>query len=201
MPKDPRVTAYIAKTAPFARPILSHLRALVAEACPAAIETIKWGMPHWEHHGLLCMMAAFKAHCVFGFWKSKLIVDPGDDTALAAMGQFGRIRSLEDLPSDRAIKSWVRRAAALNAGGTKAPSPRKHTRRPAPRTPADLAAALRADPTAKAHWATFPPSHRREYVEWIVDAKRPETRARRLATTLAQVARGQGLNWKYAKKS
>lgn len=199
MPRDSRHDAYIAKAAPFARPILRHLRDLVHAACPDVTETVKWGMPHFEHHGILCMMAAFKAHCVFGFWQSKRIVDPGDAKALAAMGQFGRIRSLDDLPSDRAIKAWVRKAVAVNESGRIAAAPRKHPRRPAPRTPADLSAALKANAKAKAHWEAFAPSHRREYVEWIVDAKRPETRAKRLATTVEWVAKGKGRNWKYER--
>jgi hypothetical protein len=198
--RDPRIDAYIKRTAEFARPVLSHLRVLVHDACPDVEETIKWGVPHFDHHGIMCMMAAFKAHAVFGFWKGKLIVDPGDARSLQAMGQFGRIRALQDLPADRAIKGWIKRAAALNEAGVKVARPVKHAKpagRAAARTPADLAAGLRRSAKARTHWETLPPGQRREYIEWIIGAKRAATRLKRLATTLEWLAEGKRLNWKY----
>ncbi len=204
--RDIRIDAYIKHAAEFARPILTHLRALVHEACPDVGETIKWGVPHFDHHGIMCMMAAFKAHAVFGFWKGTLIVDAGDARSREAMGQFGRIRALQDLPPDRAIKGWIKRAAALNEAGVKVVRPPKHAKpatsatpgtRAGARTPADLAAGLRKRAKARQHWDAFAPGQRREYIEWITGAKRPETRAKRLATTLEWLAEGKRLHWKY----
>jgi len=195
---DPRVDAYIAKSAGFARPILRHLRALVHAACPAAQETIKWGMPSFTHHGILCGMAAFKAHSTFGFWRRGMTAVIGRDGAKAkqAMGSLGRITSLADLPDDRSMLRYIRQAAKLNeAGGPARPKPKP---RPALPVPADLAAALSKNAKAAKTFANFTPSPRREYIEWITEAKRPGTRAKRLATTVQWLAAGKARNWKYA---
>ena len=95
--KDPRIDAYIEKSAEFARPILKKLRALVHKGCPApgVTETIKWGMPAFEYKGPFCGMAAFKNHCTFGFWKDKLLRT--DDAAARALDALGRIESVDDL--------------------------------------------------------------------------------------------------------
>lgn len=127
MPKahDPRVDAYIAAAAPFARPILRHLRAVVHSACPDVEETIKWGMPFFTYHGILCHMAAFKQHAAFGFWKGALVFE--SDKASEAMGAVGRLTTVADLPSKRALTGYVRKAMALNVEGDKAP-PKRATR-------------------------------------------------------------------------
>ena len=194
---DPRIDAYIAKAAPFAQPILRHLRGLVHHACPNATETIKWGMPFFEHHGLLCSMAAFKAHAAFGFHHQamdQLLARDGTG-ADGAMGNLGRIASLAGLPPDPKLVRYLKQAAKLNESG----APRRPAKKvkPALPDPADLAAALQKNQTAAATWAKFPPGHRREYIEWITGAKRPETRAKRLATTLEWLAEGKARNWKY----
>lgn len=194
--RDPRFDAYIAQAAPFARPILKKLRKLVHAGCPEVVETMKWSSPAFEFHGPLAQMAAFKAHCTFGFWKGKLIAEL--DTEREAMGQFGRIASLADLPADEVVIAYARKAAELNASGVKLPTPKKHPK-PALAVPADLAAELAKKKHAKANrfFASLPPSHRREYVEWITEAKRDETRAKRLATALEWLGEGKTRNWKY----
>ncbi len=198
MTTDPRVDAYIARSATFARPILRQLRALVHAACPAAQETIKWGMPAFMHHGILCGMAAFQAHSTFGFWRRGMTDVIGRDGAKAkqAMGSLGRITSLKDLPSDRAMLGYIRQAARLNEAG--GPARPKRKPKPALPVPADLAAALRKNAKAAKTFADFSPSPRREYIEWITEAKRPETRAKRVATTVQWLATGRKRNWKYA---
>ncbi|MCZ7650361.1 MAG: YdeI/OmpD-associated family protein [Thermoanaerobaculia bacterium] len=195
---DPRIDAYIAKAAPFAQPILRKLRELVHRGCPEVVETIKWSTPAFDFHGPLAHMAAFKAHCVFGFWKGKLVAElPGE---AEAMGQFGKIRSLADLPAGELVVEWTRKAAALNASGVKLERPVKHAK-PALEVPEDLAAELakKKHARARATFEGFPPSHRREYLEWLAEAKRPETRAKRLATTLEWLGEGKSRNWKYQK--
>lgn len=195
--RDPRVDAYIAKAQPFARPILAHLRAAVHEACPDVEETIKWGMPSFTRHGILAGMAAFKAHVAFGFWKGKLVT--GDDTrADEAMWGFGRITSLDDLPPKRKLLAMVKKAATLNEQGAKAPRAVKRAK-PALRTPADLSAALKAKAKAKAFWATLSPSAKRDYIEWITEAKQQATRAKRLAETVQWLGEGKRRNWKYER--
>ncbi len=198
---DPRVDAYIAKSAEFARPILSHLRAAVHEACPEVEETIKWGMPHFTHHGILAGMAAFKAHCAFSFGKGALVAEAMGAKDVAgrageAMGDFGRITSLRDLPPKRELVRWVKTAVRLNEQGVKRPLKHRSPRKPIP-VPEDLAKALRGNARARATWEKFSPSHRREYLEWITEAKTTPTRARRLATTLEWLAEGKERNWKY----
>ncbi len=194
--RDKRIDAYIAKAAPFARPILRHLRAVVHEGCPEVEETLKWGMPSFTYHGILCGFAAFKAHAVFGFWRGTLIVGKDHAKTQEAMGQFGCLASLKDLPSKRVLLGYVKEAMRLNEQGIKAP-PKHKPRKKALPTPADLAAGLRKRPKAKAAWAEFSPSARREYLEWITEAKHAETRAKRLKTTLTWVAQGKQRNWKY----
>lgn len=201
MPTDPRVDAYIARAAPFARPILMHLRALVHRACPDVGETLKWGMPFFVHRGNLCHMAAFKAHGAFGFWHARMRELVGETRAKAdeAMGVFGRITSVDDLPPDRALLGYLHEAVKLNEAGVPAREPAKVKRKPEAKVPADLTAGLKADAKAAKAWAEFSPSARRDYVEWIAEAKRPETREKRLATTLAWVREGKSRNWKYER--
>ncbi len=195
--QDPRVDAYVARAEPFARPILLHLRAVVHAAVPDVEETIKWGFPHFQHRGMLCSMAAFQGHCAFGFWKGKLLL--GDGASEGAMGQFGRIGSVKDLPSRPALVRLVKRAAALNDEGVKAPRTPRGRKRPEVKVPQDLAAALARNAKARATFEGLSPSKRRDYVEWIVEAKGAETRARRLAQAVAWMAEGKSRNWKYER--
>lgn len=196
--RSPLVDAYIAKARPFAQPILEHLRDVVHDACPDVVEEMKWSMPHFTHHGMLAGMAAFKEHCSFGFWKAKLIMDQ-DAMSREAMGHFGCIRSLDDLPSKRTLADYVKKAARLNEEGVKLPRrPRAKAARPVS-VPADLAAALRRSRKARENFESFSPSHRREYIEWITEAKRAETREKRLATTIEWLEEGKSRNWKYER--
>ena len=195
MARDPRIDAYIERAAPFAQPILQHVRVLVHEACPAVEETIKWGMPTFVHAGaILCGMAAFKQHASFGFWKHALVVGEGEPRD--GMGSYGKLVSLDDLPPKRTLLAHLRKAVALNEAGVKSPA-RKSAPKPPPETTPELAAALAQSPAAKAAFDAFPPGCRREYIEWITGAKRPETRARRVAEAVAWMAEGKRRNWKY----
>lgn len=199
MPRtDPRVDDYIEKSAEFARPILRHLRKLVHKGCPEIAETIKWGFPHFVLEGIVCSMAAFQAHCAFGFWRGAQVVRGGGEDE--AMGQFGRIEKLSDLPPARELVALVRRAAELDAVGPKKAPPKRP--KPVIPLPDDLAASLtkRGHAAARATWEKLPPSHRRDYVEWITEAKSEATRARRLATALEWLAEGKSRNWKYERK-
>jgi len=192
--RDPRVDAYIDDAAEFARPILKHIRALVHRHCPQAEETLKWRMPTFMYHGMLCGMAAFKQHCAFGFWKHKLVVGVERDDS--AMGQFGCVKTVNDLPSPKLLAGYIKKAMQLNEEGVTIPRTRNKPR-PAPQAPDDLAAALKKNRKAAAVYAAFSPSAQREYVDWISEAKREETRAKRLATALEWIAEGKQRNWKY----
>lgn len=198
---DPRVNAYIKQAEPFAQPILKHLRKLVHQGCPEVVETLKWGMPSFTLDGkILCGMAAFKAHCTFGFWHQEMeksLAADGYKTG-DAMGLMGRITSLADLPEDGAMLGYIKAAAALNSSDQPARSRPAGKRKPVVAVPADLAVALKKNKIAAATFAKFTPSHRREYVEWITEAKREETRQKRLVTTLKWLVEGKSRNWKYA---
>jgi uncharacterized protein YdeI (YjbR/CyaY-like superfamily) len=198
---DPRVDAYIAKAAPFARPILRHLRKLVHQGCPDVVETLKWSMPSFMSNGrILAGMAAFKEHCTFGFWHQEMekrVAKDGHKTG-EAMGLLGRLTRLEDLPGDRTLLGYIRTAVELNASHKPGRSRPAGKPRPELPVPADLVAALKRNKAAAATFEKFSPSHRREYVEWITEAKRDETRQKRLATTLEWLAEGKSRNWKYA---
>ncbi len=194
--RDPRVDAYIERSAPFAQPILEHIRSVMHEACPDVEETMKWSMPHFMYHGMLGGMSAFKAHCAFGFWKGTLIVPEQEE---AAMGQFGRIESIKDLPPRRKFVGYVKKAMKLNEEGVAAPrAARSRPKKPLP-MPSDLAKALGRNRKARATFDAFPPSHRREYIEWITEAKREDTRARRVDQAVEWMADGKSRNWKYQK--
>ena len=195
MPRDPRIDAYIDRAAPFAQPILTRLRQLVHEACPDVEETIKWGMPTFVHAGgILCGMAAFKQHASFGFWKHALVV--GDAQPQTGMGSYGKLASLDDLPPRKTLLAHIRKAMQLNEGGVTSPA-RKAAPKPPPDTPEDLAAALDKNKAAKATFDAFPPGCKREYIDWINEAKREETRAKRLAQAIDWMAEGKRRNWKY----
>jgi uncharacterized protein YdeI (YjbR/CyaY-like superfamily) len=196
--RDARVAAYIARAPELARPILKHLRATVHAACPAVEETLKWGHPHFMYHGMLCMMSAFTRHCAFGFWKKSLVFGARPRRA-NAMGQFGRVTALADLPARAVLRGLVRRAMALNEAGAKSPRPARPRRRAAPTAPADLRRALARAPAARATFVRLSPSGQREYVEWLAEAKRTETRERRLTTAVMWLAEGKGRNWRYQR--
>ena len=197
MPKtDPRVDAYIARQADFARPILEHLRKAIHSACPDCEETLKWSMPTFMYKGeMLANMAAFKAHATFGFWKGSLVV--GDTNAQkSAMGQFGRIESIGDLPPADVLDQLIRKAMALNEAGIKVKRPVKHPK-PELEMPEDLRSALQRNEAARATYEDFPPSAKRDYLEWLTEAKRPETRAKRLVQAVEWMAEGKRRHWKY----
>ena len=196
MTRDPRIDAYIERAAPFAQPILMQVRELVHEACPQVEESIKWGMPSFSYAGgILCGMAAFKQHASFGFWKHALVVGEGEPRD--GMGSYGKMTSLKDLPPKKTLLAHVRKAMKLNEDGVKSPTARKAAPKPPPETPSDLVAALKQNKAAKASFDAFPPSCKREYVEWITEAKREETRAKRLAQAVEWMAEGKRRNWKY----
>lgn len=196
---DPRIDAYIARSAPFARPILTHLRTLVHRACKDVRETTRWGFPHFDHHGLLCAMAAFRQHCTFGFWKASLMSDPNRLFASRkSMGNIGRITSRKDLPADTVLLRYLREAVKLNEQGIRVIRKRKPAR--PLRIPADLAAAIRKNARASKAFASFSPSQKRDYAEWISEAKTAETRTRRLTTAVTWIAQGKVRNWKYLQR-
>jgi uncharacterized protein YdeI (YjbR/CyaY-like superfamily) len=196
---DKRIDAFIAKSAPFARPILTQLRATIHKACPDVVETIKWGMPAFDHHGPLCQFAAFKQHAVFGFWKASLIKG-ADKKALDAMGNFGRITSVRDLPSSRELTRLIKSAMKLNEEGVKVPRVLKHPSVTTLKPPADLTAALKRNAKAAAFFKSLAPGQRGEYIAWITGAKQEATRATRLKTTVEWLAQGKRRNWKYEKQ-
>lgn len=196
MSRDPRVDAYIARQQEFARPVLNYVRDVVHEGCPDVKETIKWGVPSFEHHGILCGIAAFKAHLQFGFWKHDLVVG---SRAMTGMG-FGKFSRIAELPPRSKLVAYVKKAARLNEQGVKAPwmgaRAKKRPKKPIP-TPTDFRAALARSGKAKAAFDAFPPSHKREYLEWITEARQDATRQRRIAQAIEWIAEGKQRNWKY----
>ena len=203
MNTDPRIDAYIAAAADFAKPILEHLRKLVHKAHPDIQETIKWSFPHFEYKGLLCNMAAFKNHCSFGFWKAALIKDPDHLLAVTertSMGSLGKLTSLKDLPSDKILIDYIKQAVRLNEEGVKSTAKvvGKGEKKPF-KIPDDLTSYLAKNKKAKANFESFSPSHRYEYVEWIEEAKTEATREKRLTTAIEWLEEGKSRHWKYKK--
>ncbi len=201
---SPKVDAYCAKVQPFAQPILAHLRELVHKACPEVEETIKWSRPFFEYRGaILCNMSAFKEHCSFGFWGEEIgaVLREAGVLKEGGMGSLGRITSVADLPSDKQMLGWIRQAAAfVNSGQYTSPIAARHKvvkPKPSLHRPAEFKTALQGNKKAAAVFAAFSPSSKREYVEWIAEAKRQETRDKRIATAVEWIAEGKQRNWKY----
>jgi hypothetical protein len=195
--KDARVDAYIAKAPDYAKPILEHLRATVHEVVPDVTEEIKWQMPHFSYKGMFCGMGALKEHTVFGFWKAELVLAEKFKGVRLA-DQFGEFKTVSDLPPKKELVAYLRKAKALNDAGTKVER-KPSTPKKAIRTPAFVTAALRKNKKAATAYAAFPPSHKREYLEWLTDAKTEETRNRRLAQAIEWMAEGKQRNWKYMR--
>jgi uncharacterized protein YdeI (YjbR/CyaY-like superfamily) len=194
--RDERVDAYIARSAEFAKPILAHLREVVHSACPDVEETMKWSFPNFVYKGMFCSMASFKEHCSFGFWKESLVLGARNAGAAEGMGSLGKITKLSDLPSKKVLAGYIKEAMKLNETGVKKPvavkkAPREVT------VPEELASALEKNAKARATFEGFSPSHKREYVEWINEAKTEATRERRVQTTIEWLAEGKPRNWKY----
>ncbi|MBC7720935.1 MAG: YdeI/OmpD-associated family protein [Pedobacter sp.] len=203
MPTNPAITTYISNAQPFAQPILNHIRELVHKACPEVEEKMKWSFPHFDYKGeMMCGMASFKQHCSFGFWKAKIMIDPilmANAETETAMGHLGKITSLKDLPSDKKIIAYIKEAMQLNDDGKKVPKPKRTT----PKEliiPDYITEAISKNATALAKFQAFTPSHKKEYVLWIDEAKTDVTKQIRLAKALATIAEGKPHNWQYMDK-
>lgn len=195
MSRDPRIDAYIEKQADFAKPILIRLREAVHEACPEAEETLKWSMPTFTYKSeILANMAAFKAHATFGFWRGSLVL-PDNEKRHEAMGSFGRLTSMDDLPEPEVLRGLIVKAMELTDAGVK-PVRNKIVKGDF-EVPEDLRTALGANSSAAATFEGFPPSCRREYVQWVTEAKRADTRAKRVAQAVEWMAEGKKRHWRY----
>jgi uncharacterized protein YdeI (YjbR/CyaY-like superfamily) len=202
---NPKVDAYLGTARPFAEPILRHLRELIHKGCPGVEETIKWSRPFFQYKGvILCNISAFKEHCSFGFWGEEIgaVLRQAKAVQEGGMGSLGRITTLKDLPSDKLMLAWIRQAAGfIDRGEYTSPiSARKRVVKAlkAPvAVPPEFAAALKKNQSAEMTFAAFSPSCQREYLTWIAEAKRAETRDKRIATAIEWIAEGKQRNWKY----
>ncbi len=203
--RDPKIDAYIEKAQPFAQPILTHLRKLVHKGCPGAEETMKWSRPFFLYKGaILANIAAFKEHCSFGFWGEEIsgVLREANVVQDGGTGSLGRVMSIKDLPSEKDMLAWIRQASAfIDSGDYTSPiAARSKVVKPpkaAPKAPPEFAAALKKNKKASAVFEAFSPSCKREYVEWIAEAKREETRVKRIAQAVEWIAEGKQRNWKY----
>ena len=204
MKTEPKIDAYINKSKDFAKPILNHLRKLIHQTCSKAEEKIKWGFPHFDYKGeMMCSMASFKAHCAFTFWKGSIMADPNnalEKVGRTAMGQFGRITSLKDLPADKVIVSCIREAMRLNDEGIKLPA---RTIRPSKEIPLPdyYEKALKKNPKAWKTFSEFSPGHKKEYILWVTEAKQEATRKSRMEKSIEMMSEGKTRNYKYERKN
>jgi uncharacterized protein YdeI (YjbR/CyaY-like superfamily) len=198
---DNRVDLYIIKSAPFAQPLLEYIREVVHEASPLITETIKWGFPFFEYKGAICQVAAFKQHCAFGFWKVRLLNDPQQVLKLedGKAGNFGPLKSIEDLPPRQVLTDFVLQAIALNEKGEKNVAKKPPVDKGALIIPGYFIDFLSAHPQAKEVFGQFSPSQKREYTEWIDDAKTAATRQKRMETAVEWISEGKTRNWKYQR--
>ncbi|MFO0981250.1 MAG: DUF1801 domain-containing protein [Planctomycetota bacterium] len=158
-----RFEARIKQAAPFARPILTHLRAVMHATLPEVEEDLKWGHPTFLYKGIFASVAAFKQHCTFGFWKHDLLVEQLSAADQKAMAGCGRITSVADLPNEKTLARIIKAAAKLNDDGVK---PVRAKPRPVKdrvvEVPPDLRAALHRDAKARAAFDAFSYSHKTE---------------------------------------
>jgi uncharacterized protein YdeI (YjbR/CyaY-like superfamily) len=196
--RDPRVDAYIAKAPQFAKPVLTHIRKVIHSAIPEVEESIKWSAPAFEYKGMIGIMASFKEYCALNLWKGPLILKKGDKAVDDPAGNFGKLKTVDDLPSDKVLEGYFKQAAKLNEEGISVKKKSTAKKKP-PTIPPALASALAKNAKARAAFDAFSPSHQREYIEWITEAKTEETRQRRLETALEWMAEGKSRNWKYAR--
>ncbi|MEY2830011.1 MAG: hypothetical protein RIQ33_1869 [Bacteroidota bacterium] len=200
---DNRIDDYIKRAQPFAQPILKQLRAIVHKACPDVVETIKWGFPVFEYKGLLCGFASFKAHCSFNLWKYKLVEDKHgliEKGERDGMGIFGKIYSLKDLPSEKIMMDYLKQAIELNEKGIKLPAPARNKINPPLIIPNEFKDALDRNKFAKIAFENFSYSHKKEYVEYITEAKQEKTRLSRIEKSIEKLAENKSHNWKYESK-
>lgn len=200
---DARVDSYIERMQPFAQEILTLIRQIVHKACPEAVETIKWSFPHFMYKGNLCYMSGWKTHCAFGFWNRKLMEDPDKifaERGSGGMGDLGYIKSRKDLPSQKIMVKYVKAAMKVNEEGPSRVRKLIKKEKPPVKTPDYFLAALKKNKAAeKIYWISSE-SMKREYVEWITEAKTEATRQKRIATSIEWLAEGKNRNWKYQKK-
>jgi uncharacterized protein YdeI (YjbR/CyaY-like superfamily) len=196
--KDPRVDVYIQTAPAFAQPILKRIRKAMHAGCPDVAETMKWSTPHFDYKGVVAGMSAFKEHAALGFWKSELL-GLGRLGGGEGRGRYGRLTSVDDLPSETQLVALVKKAATLNEEGVKVERPARPARSKTVDVPAYFTAALKRNKKALANFEAFSPSHKREYVEWITEAKSEGTRERRMAQAIEWIAAGKSRNWKYAR--
>lgn len=192
---DPRIDAYIERSADFAKPLLTHIRNIVHKACPEIEETMKWSFPNFVYKGIVCNMAAFKEHCSFGFWKQSLLESAVFPAEKEAMGSFGKLTSVKDLPDEKVLVSLIKKAVELNEKGVKVE--KKVAAKKELEIPEYLIAALKKDKAASKTFESFPYSCKKEYVMWITEAKTEPTREKRIAQTVEWLAEGKRRNWKY----
>lgn len=200
---DKRIDAYIGKSADFAKPVLEYIRETVHKACPDIEETIKWGFPHFDYKGMLCSMAAFKAHCALGFWKVSLMKDEKklfEKSPGSPMGAFGKITSVKDLPSENILIKYIKEAVKLNDDDVKLPSRERKSEKNELEVPDYFMKALKKNKSAFRTFENFRPSHKKEYIQWVTGAKTEETRLRRLETAIEWMSEGKSQNWRYEKK-
>lgn len=203
---DKRIDVYIEKSQPFAKPILNHIRAIVHKACPGVEETIKWGFPHFIYKdAILCSTASFKQHCAFGFWKASIMKDPEKILHIgekASMGHLNKIESVKDLPSDKIFIAYIKQAAKLNEDGIALPAKKKATvSATSIEVPDDVQKALKKNKKVSEVFFAFAPSHKKEYLQWINEAKTEPTRNKRIETMIEWLKEGKSRNWKYERKA
>ncbi len=197
--KSKAIDQYIGKSQEFAKPVLLHFRELVHKVCPDVEEKIKWSFPHFDYKGqMLCSMAAFKNHCAIGFWKASLIDEKLVEKAKTeeAMGHLGKVTALKDLPSDKILTAYIKAGMKLNEAGISVKKPAAAVKKEIVIHPA-LSTAIKKNKKAGVTWQKFSDAHKREYTEWINEAKTDVTRNRRIDTTIEWLSEGKSRNWKY----
>ncbi|SEW41674.1 Uncharacterized conserved protein YdeI, YjbR/CyaY-like superfamily, DUF1801 family [Chryseobacterium wanjuense] len=199
---DTKVDEYIEKSPDFAKPILQYLRETIHEVCPDAEEAIKWKFPTFMYKGkILCSITSFKQYCSMGFWlhgEMKTIKELETNAEKSSMFSLGKITKMEDLPAKPLLKKAILEAMELtDMGVTMKKAVPSKTETPIPDYFKEV---LQHNKKA---WEVFEkgsPSFRKEYINWITEAKTEATRNKRMEQAIEWISEGKGRNWKYEKK-
>src|SRR5438270_1264994 len=167
------------------RPILVRLRRIFRQASPKLEEAIKWGVPCYLFKGPVGGFAAYKQHVSWGLWKSRALNDPEGLLGRGVSVMAGKITKVSEIPPAAKIIALIEQVIALNEAGIKSPKP------PEPELPADFAAAMKKAGKAARHYAAFTPARKWQYVNWVTQAKRAETRAKRIEIAVERIGEGK----------
>ncbi|MCB0792148.1 MAG: DUF1801 domain-containing protein [Flavobacteriales bacterium] len=197
-----RINSHIAEQDEWKRRLMVRLRQLIHQVDPGIEETWRWNGPHFDRNGIMLGMSAHKTCVSIWFHKGALLKDPRRlfEPLEKDEAKGMRVYKLKesDAIDEKAFTELVKQAVKLNEDGVKLSEAK-----PARKTlvvPPELESVLKKDQHAMTNWEGFSYSKKKDYIEWVTDAKREETRKRRIAQAFQLIRDGLALNERYEKQ-